>query len=99
MTTIAMVAGMVPSALAVGAGGEFRSPMAIAVIGGLLFSTILSLIFVPAVFCLMCVISDLPKRLYRGVAARTGRLRAGRSKSKDAAAGEAPPGGLATPGE
>ena len=53
MTTIAMVAGMTPSALAYGAGGEFRSPMALAVIGGLLFSTILSLVFVPAAFCFM----------------------------------------------
>jgi multidrug efflux pump subunit AcrB len=53
MTTIAMVAGMIPSALAFGAGGEFRSPMALAVIGGLLFSTVLSLIFVPAMFMMM----------------------------------------------
>ncbi|MGL4443032.1 MAG: efflux RND transporter permease subunit, partial [Alsobacter sp.] len=53
MTTIAMAAGMVPSAMAVGDGGEFRSPMAIAVIGGLLVSTLLSLIFVPAVFLVM----------------------------------------------
>ena len=37
MTTVAMVAGMLPSAFAIGPGGEFRSPMAIAVIGGLLF--------------------------------------------------------------
>jgi len=53
MTTIAMAAGMMPSALAVGAGGEFRSPMALAVIGGLLFSTVLSLVFVPAMFMMM----------------------------------------------
>jgi multidrug efflux pump subunit AcrB len=53
MTTIAMVAGMMPSALAFGAGGEFRSPMALAVIGGLIFSTVLSLIFVPAMFLMM----------------------------------------------
>ncbi|MGO3933498.1 efflux RND transporter permease subunit [Rhodopseudomonas pseudopalustris] len=53
MTTIAMVAGMIPSALAFGAGGEFRSPMALAVIGGLIFSTVLSLIFVPAMFMMM----------------------------------------------
>ncbi|MGB8278525.1 MAG: efflux RND transporter permease subunit [Methylovirgula sp.] len=53
MTTIAMIAGMVPSALGTGAGGEFRSPMAIAVIGGLLVSTLLSLLFVPAVFAVM----------------------------------------------
>jgi multidrug efflux pump subunit AcrB len=53
MTTIAMAAGMMPSALAFGAGGEFRSPMALAVIGGLVFSTVLSLVFVPAMFMLM----------------------------------------------
>jgi multidrug efflux pump subunit AcrB len=53
MTTIAMIAGMMPSALAFGAGGEFRSPMALAVIGGLLFSTVLSLVFVPAMFMVM----------------------------------------------
>jgi multidrug efflux pump subunit AcrB len=53
MTTIAMAAGMLPSAMAFGAGGEFRSPMAIAVIGGLIVSTMLSLVFVPAFFILM----------------------------------------------
>jgi hydrophobe/amphiphile efflux-1 (HAE1) family protein len=53
MTTIAMAAGMMPSALAFGAGGEFRSPMALAVIGGLVFSTVLSLVFVPAMFMMM----------------------------------------------
>jgi hydrophobe/amphiphile efflux-1 (HAE1) family protein len=53
MTTIAMVGGMIPAALAVGSGGEFRSPMAVAVIGGLISSTLLSLVFVPAVFAVM----------------------------------------------
>jgi hydrophobe/amphiphile efflux-1 (HAE1) family protein len=62
MTTIAMAAGMVPSALAFGDGGEFRAPMAIAVIGGLIVSTVLSLVFVPAVFCLM---DDVAKWLWR----------------------------------
>ncbi|MBB4374253.1 hydrophobe/amphiphile efflux-1 (HAE1) family protein [Bradyrhizobium sp. cir1] len=62
MTTIAMAAGMMPSALAVGAGGEFRSPMALAVIGGLLFSTILSLVFVPAMFMVM---DDLGALIWR----------------------------------
>jgi multidrug efflux pump subunit AcrB len=56
MTTAAMAMGMAPSALGIGAGGEFRSPMAIAVIGGLLVSTFLSLLFVPAFFT---VIDDL----------------------------------------
>jgi len=79
MTTIAMVAGMMPSALAVGAGGEFRSPMAIAVIGGLLFSTILSLIFVPAVFVLVTHISLFPGRVYARFSRRFGRGRKGGS--------------------
>jgi multidrug efflux pump subunit AcrB len=59
MTTIAMAAGMMPSALAFGAGGEFRSPMALAVIGGLIFSTVLSLVFVPAMFMLMDDVGQL----------------------------------------
>jgi multidrug efflux pump subunit AcrB len=62
MTTIAMVAGMVPSALALGAGGDARAPMAIAVIGGLLVSTALSLLFVPAFFALM---DDAGKLIWR----------------------------------
>ena len=53
MTTIAMAAGMLPSALGLGDGGGFRSPMAIAVIGGLVVSTMLSLIFVPAFFTIL----------------------------------------------
>jgi hydrophobe/amphiphile efflux-1 (HAE1) family protein len=53
MTTIAMIGGMLPSAFGLGSGGEFRAPMAIAVIGGLLSSTLLSLVFVPAVFSVM----------------------------------------------
>ena len=63
MTTIAMAAGMVPSAMALGIGGEFRSPMAIAVISGLLVSTLLSLLFVPAIFVLMDDLSRLFARL------------------------------------
>jgi hydrophobe/amphiphile efflux-1 (HAE1) family protein len=53
MTTIAMIAGMVPSAYGTGEGGEFRAPMAIAVIGGLAVSTVLSLIFVPSFYTVM----------------------------------------------
>ncbi|MEO1987540.1 MAG: efflux RND transporter permease subunit [Martelella sp.] len=60
MTTLAMVAGMVPSALALGEGGEFRAPMAITVIGGLIASTVLSLVVVPA---LHLIISGLGDRL------------------------------------
>jgi len=63
MTTIAMIAGMIPSALAYGAGGEFRAPMAYAVIGGLLCATVLSLVFVPAVFVMMDNVSRFLGRL------------------------------------
>ncbi len=58
MTTIAMAAGMAPSAWGVGDGGEFRAPMAIAVIGGLIVSTVLSLVFVPSFYAVM---DDLSK--------------------------------------
>lgn len=50
MTTVAMSAGMLPAALIGASGDGFRVPMAIAVIGGLVVSTVLSLVFVPAVF-------------------------------------------------
>jgi len=50
MTTVAMGAGMLPIALKIGADADFRAPMAIAVIGGLVTSTVLSLFYVPVVF-------------------------------------------------
>jgi hydrophobe/amphiphile efflux-1 (HAE1) family protein len=53
MTTLAMGVGMIPPALGSGDGGEFRAPMAIAVIGGLIVSTVLSLIFVPSFYTVM----------------------------------------------
>ncbi|MDP3895726.1 MAG: efflux RND transporter permease subunit, partial [Mesorhizobium sp.] len=64
MTTIAMSAGMVPAALALGDGGEFRAPMAVAVIGGLLVSTFLSLVFVPSVYTIMDDVSIGTSRLF-----------------------------------
>jgi multidrug efflux pump subunit AcrB len=50
MTTVAMGAGMLPIALKIGADADFRAPMAIAVVGGLMTSTVLSLFYVPVVF-------------------------------------------------
>jgi hydrophobe/amphiphile efflux-1 (HAE1) family protein len=50
MTTIAMIAGMLPIALGLGAGAEARAPMAICVVGGLITSTLLTLVVVPVVF-------------------------------------------------
>lgn len=53
MTTLAMAAGMLPAVIGGGADAGFRAPMAVAVIGGLLTSTLLSLVFVPVVFACM----------------------------------------------
>ncbi len=64
MTTIAMAAGMLPSAYSLGDGGEFRAPMAIAVISGLLVSTILSLVFVPSFYVVMDDLSRLVSRMF-----------------------------------
>jgi HAE1 family hydrophobic/amphiphilic exporter-1 len=53
MTTAAMILGMLPVALALGEGGEGRAPMAVVVIGGLVTSTVLTLVVVPVVFSLI----------------------------------------------
>jgi HAE1 family hydrophobic/amphiphilic exporter-1 len=53
MTSLAMGAGMAPAALALGKGSEFRQPMAVAVIGGLISATLMSLVFVPIVYSLL----------------------------------------------
>ena len=80
MTTIAMAAGMMPIALGWGSADvSFRSPMAIAVIGGLLTSTLLSLLVIPVVFTYLDDIGQLSARLWR-------RLRGG----TPATAGSAP---------
>ena len=50
MTSAAMILGMLPTAISNGEGSEFRAPMAIAVIGGVISSTLLSLLVVPAFY-------------------------------------------------
>ena len=60
MTTLAMAAGMMPIALGLSGDSSFRAPMAIAVIGGLITSTLLSLIVIPAAFT---VVEDVGKWL------------------------------------
>jgi multidrug efflux pump subunit AcrB len=52
MTTVAMVAGMLPIALSIEGDASWRAPMGVTVIGGLIFSTILTLVLVPAYFSL-----------------------------------------------
>jgi multidrug efflux pump subunit AcrB len=53
MTALAMIIGMVPMALGMGDGGEQNAPLGRAVIGGLLFATVATLVFVPSVFALI----------------------------------------------
>jgi CzcA family heavy metal efflux pump len=53
MTALAMIIGMIPMALGLGDGGEQNAPLGRAVIGGLLFATVATLIFVPSVFSLL----------------------------------------------
>jgi HAE1 family hydrophobic/amphiphilic exporter-1 len=66
MTTLAMIFGMLPTALAIGSGAEMRAPMGRAVIGGLITSTMLTLIVVPVVYSLL---DDLASRRKRAKAA------------------------------
>ncbi len=66
MTTAAMVFGMLPLALALGAGGEMRAPMARAVIGGLITSTFLTLLVVPVTYTLLDDVGEWINRKWAG---------------------------------
>jgi HAE1 family hydrophobic/amphiphilic exporter-1 len=62
MTTLAMIGGMTPTALALDQGSEYRAPMAIAVIGGLIISTMLTLVVIPVVYT---IVDDSWQKLLR----------------------------------
>jgi HAE1 family hydrophobic/amphiphilic exporter-1 len=62
MTTLAMIFGMLPLALAIGQGAEMRAPMARAVVGGLITSTLLTLLVVPVVYT---ILEDLGAWIHR----------------------------------
>jgi len=53
MTALAMILGMIPLSLGIGQGGEQNAPLGRSVIGGLLFATLATLVFVPVVFALV----------------------------------------------
>ena len=53
MTAVSMVFGVLPVALALGEGGEARAPMAVATIGGMITSTLLTLFLVPVIYAYM----------------------------------------------
>jgi HAE1 family hydrophobic/amphiphilic exporter-1 len=68
MTTLAMIFGMIPLAFAITEGSEQRSPMGQAVIGGVITSSLLTLVVVPVVYCYMDDLSEFLKRLWTGKA-------------------------------
>ncbi|MGV3721517.1 MAG: efflux RND transporter permease subunit [Actinomycetota bacterium] len=65
MTTLAMIAGMAPIAMAVGRGNEARAPLATAVIGGLIMSTILSLIIIPCIYSVFDDVQEWVAKLFK----------------------------------
>ena len=66
MTTLAMIFGMLPLALALGQGAEMRAPMARAVIGGLITSTLLTLLVVPVVYTVLDDLGGWVRRHWEG---------------------------------
>ena len=66
MTTLAMIFGMLPLFLAIGAGAEMRAPMARAVVGGLLTSTLLTLLVVPVMYTYMDDLGTWLKLKWKG---------------------------------
>ena len=76
MTTLTTVLGLVPLALGIGEGAELQAPMAIVVIFGLLFSTMITLLLVPVVYTFLDDLSNWWKRIFRrkGRAAETSEL-------------------------
>ena len=69
MTTFALVAGMVPVAIALGEGGEFYRPMAVAIIGGVITSTALTLLVIPSFYDSIEIASERAKLKFRARAA------------------------------
>ena len=65
MTTLAMVFGMVPLAFALSEGSEQRAPMGQAVIGGVITSSLLTLVVVPVVYCWLDDLAEWGKRRWR----------------------------------
>ncbi len=64
MTTVAMVAGMLPTAISISGDNSWRAPMGITVIGGLIFSTVLTLLLVPAYFSIAISIESRIGKLF-----------------------------------
>jgi HAE1 family hydrophobic/amphiphilic exporter-1 len=80
MTTVAMIFGMLPTALGTGEGSESNAPMAIAIIGGLVSSTLLTLLVVPVVYSLLDPFSELIRKAVKSEGA--GSMKAHESEAE-----------------
>jgi HAE1 family hydrophobic/amphiphilic exporter-1 len=65
MTTVALIAGMIPVALGAGEGADFRAPLGRAVIGGTITSTLLTLLVIPTIYEILVGIREKARRLFR----------------------------------
>jgi multidrug efflux pump subunit AcrB len=95
MTALAMIIGMIPMALGIGEGAEQNAPLGRAVIGGLLFATVSTLLFVPVVFAGVPRSPGAPE----GGACRAPGQRAGTVVAEDLTDGRAPPVPSCRPGQ
>jgi HAE1 family hydrophobic/amphiphilic exporter-1 len=86
MTSAAMVLGMWPTAVGNSEGSEFRAPMAIAVIGGVISSTLLSLLVVPVVYLTVENLKAWIPRAWRWLASMVRRLFGGSGPARQAPA-------------
>ena len=82
MTTLSTIAGMTPIALELGAGAQIRSPMAIAVIGGMTTSTLLTLVVVPVWFTYVDNFQHWIQKLFGGGKRKSTRRSASAKRSK-----------------
>ena len=73
MTTFALIAGMVPVAIGVGEGGEFYRPMAVAIIGGTITSTILTLLVIPSFYDSIELSREVWGRRFQALGKRFGK--------------------------
>ena len=64
MTTFALIAGMIPVALGTGEGADFRAPMGRAIIGGVITSTVLTLLVIPTVYDILCGFRERMGRMF-----------------------------------
>ena len=73
MTTVALIAGMIPVALGLGEGADFRAPLGRAVIGGIITSTLLTLLVIPTVYEILDDWREGAVRVLGRITGRTGQ--------------------------